>query len=82
MKLSTAYINHSDCLKHEMGLGHPECPQRLAVIAAQLQVCGLMDQLECHEVSLATITQLACVLSLGEYTIIGTFGGGYVAYWL
>lgn len=61
MKLSTAYISHPDCLKHEMGLGHPECPQRLAVIAAQLQACGLMDQLECHEAPLATFAQLARV---------------------
>ena len=61
MKLSTAYISHPDCLKHEMGPGHPECPQRLAVIAAQLQACGLLDQLECHEAPLATIVQLARV---------------------
>ena len=61
MKLSTAYISHPDCLKHEMGLGHPECPQRLAVIAAQLRACGLMDQLECHEAPLATFAQLARV---------------------
>ena len=59
MKLSTAYISHSDCLKHEMGLGHPECPQRLAVIAAQLQACGLMDRLVCHEAPQVTIAQLA-----------------------
>lgn len=61
MKLSTAYISHPDCLKHEMGPGHPECPQRLTVIAAQLQACGLMDQLECHEAPLATVAQLARV---------------------
>ncbi len=61
MKLSTAYISHPDCLKHEMGSGHPECPQRLAVIAAQLQACGLLDQLQCHEAPLATIEQLARV---------------------
>ena len=61
MKLSTAYISHPDCLKHEMGPGHPECPQRLAVIAAQLQVGGLLDQLQCHEAPLATFAQLARV---------------------
>ncbi|MDH5553358.1 MAG: histone deacetylase family protein, partial [Nitrosomonas sp.] len=61
MKLSTAYISHADCLKHEMGSGHPECPQRLAVIAAQMQASGLMDQLECHQAPLATFEQLVRV---------------------
>lgn len=61
MKLSTAYISHPDCLKHKMELGHPECPQRLAVIAAQLQACGLLDQLECYEAPLATTAQLVRV---------------------
>lgn len=65
MKLSTAYISHPDCLKHEMELGHPECPQRLAVIAAQLQACGLLEQLECHEAPLATFAQLVRVHAAG-----------------
>ena len=61
MKLLTAYISHPDCLMHEMGFGHPECPQRLGVIAEQLQACGLLDQLDCHDAPLATLAQLARV---------------------
>ncbi len=61
MKLSTAYISHPNYFKHEMEPGHPECPQRLVVIAAQLQVSGFMNQLECHEAPLTTFEQLARV---------------------
>ena len=28
----TGYFFHSDCSKHEMGAGHPECPARLDAI--------------------------------------------------
>jgi acetoin utilization deacetylase AcuC-like enzyme len=27
--MTTAYITHPDCLRHEMGAEHPERPQRL-----------------------------------------------------
>ena len=30
--MSLAYITHPDCLRHEMGQGHPECPARLRAI--------------------------------------------------
>ena len=31
----TGYFSHPACRKHEMGAGHPECPERLdAIIAA------------------------------------------------
>ena len=34
--MSTAYISHTDCLRHEMGRHHPECPERLQAIEDQL----------------------------------------------
>ena len=37
------YISPPDCARHEMGEGHPECPQRLAAIADQLLILGLLD---------------------------------------
>jgi acetoin utilization deacetylase AcuC-like enzyme len=37
----TGYFTHSDCRKHEMGQGHPECPQRLDAIEDRLLVSGL-----------------------------------------
>ncbi|MDP1559081.1 MAG: histone deacetylase family protein [Nitrosomonas sp.] len=61
MRLPTAYISHPDCLKHDMGPYHPECPQRLMVIEAQLLACGLLNQLQRHEAPLATFAQLARV---------------------
>lgn len=60
-KLQTAYISHSDCLKHAMGLYHPESPQRLVAIEQQLLTSGLMLQLQRHDAPLASIEQLARV---------------------
>jgi acetoin utilization deacetylase AcuC-like enzyme len=38
--MSTAFITHADCLKHEMGAWHPECPERLTAIEDQLIASG------------------------------------------
>ena len=43
--LSTAFISHSDCLLHDMGAGHPECPARLQAIQDQLIASGLAQHL-------------------------------------
>ncbi len=59
--MKTAYITHPDCLKHEMGACHPECPQRLAAIEHQLQVTGLLPQLLRYDAPLAHTAQLARV---------------------
>ncbi|MGH8745660.1 MAG: histone deacetylase family protein, partial [Burkholderiales bacterium] len=34
--MTTAFITHPDCLRHDMGAQHPECPQRLTAIEDQL----------------------------------------------
>ncbi len=60
-QMRIAYITHPDCLKHDMGRYHPECPQRLVVIENQLQATGLLSKLERYEAPLATIEQLARV---------------------
>jgi acetoin utilization deacetylase AcuC-like enzyme len=39
--MSTALYTHSDCHAHDMGRGHPECPQRLGAIHDQLIAIGL-----------------------------------------
>ncbi|HJV61228.1 MAG TPA: histone deacetylase family protein [Albitalea sp.] len=39
--MSTAFYTHPDCRLHDMGRGHPECPQRLDAIADQLRASGL-----------------------------------------
>ncbi len=54
----TGYFFHSDCSKHEMGAGHPECPERLAAIDKRLRSQGVADQLDCREAPLAPIADL------------------------
>lgn len=39
--MSTAFYTHGDCERHDMGEGHPECPQRLSTIHDHLRATGL-----------------------------------------
>lgn len=57
----TAFITHQDCLLHNVGEGHPECPERLIAIRDQLMASQLYDEL--HEVEAPEVTdqQLARV---------------------
>jgi acetoin utilization deacetylase AcuC-like enzyme len=56
--MTTAYITHSDCLRHEMGAGHPESPERLTAIDEHLRSAGLLDELLCLEAPLASTDDL------------------------
>jgi acetoin utilization deacetylase AcuC-like enzyme len=38
--MTTAFITHADCLKHDMGAHHPERPARLTAIEDQLIASG------------------------------------------
>jgi acetoin utilization deacetylase AcuC-like enzyme len=60
-----AFVTHADCLRHEMGPGHPECPERLAAIHDQLLIKGLLDYMVAYDAPLATEEQLARAHSLG-----------------
>ncbi len=51
--MTTAYITHPDCLRHEMGAGHPECPERLGAVNEHLRNSGLLEQLRRLEAPLA-----------------------------
>jgi acetoin utilization deacetylase AcuC-like enzyme len=51
--MTTAYITHADCLRHEMGSGHPECPARLSAINEQMRASGMLEELRCLEAPLA-----------------------------
>ena len=56
--MSTAYYSHSDCRLHDMGPGHPECPQLLDAIADHLRATGLdvaLDMRDAPEVDLADV---------------------------
>ncbi len=54
-----AYITHSDCLRHEMGPHHPECPDRIGAINDMLLTKGLLDYMNSYEAPLATLEQLS-----------------------
>ncbi|TAL09640.1 MAG: histone deacetylase [Nitrospirae bacterium] len=41
----TGLVYHADYLQHDMGLGHPESPQRLRAIIARLEETGLLPSL-------------------------------------
>jgi acetoin utilization deacetylase AcuC-like enzyme len=57
--MTTAYYTHHDCRGHDMGLGHPECPQRLAAIDDYLLATGLDVALERHEAPLVDLADVA-----------------------
>jgi len=59
--MTTAFITHADCLKHDMGAGHPERPARLSAIEDQLIASGVGAHLTRYEAPLATDEQLARV---------------------
>ena len=59
--MSAAFVTHPDCLKHDMGRGHPEQPARLSAIEDQLIAAGVGDHLKRYEAPLATDEQLARV---------------------
>ena len=59
--MATAFITHSDCLKHDMGTGHPEQPARLGAIEDALVAAGIVSHLKRYEAPLATDEQLARV---------------------
>jgi acetoin utilization deacetylase AcuC-like enzyme len=56
--LLSAYITHRDCLLHEMGPGHPECPQRIDSISDFLLAKGLLDLMLSYDAPQATREQL------------------------
>ncbi|MCZ2103018.1 MAG: histone deacetylase family protein [Comamonadaceae bacterium] len=54
----TGFYTHPDCRKHEMGAGHPECPERLDAICNRMIVTGLADVLEQREAPLAPLADI------------------------
>ncbi len=56
--MTTAYYSHADCHRHDMGRGHPECPQRLDAIDDYLLSHGLNDALERREAPRVALSDL------------------------
>jgi acetoin utilization deacetylase AcuC-like enzyme len=57
--MKAAYISHPSSTRHEMGAGHPECPERVATIADRLLIRGVLDFMDSFEAPAATSEQLA-----------------------
>lgn len=56
--MNTALISHTDCVRHEISPGHPECPQRIDAINDQLKKQDAYDFLQHKEAPEATREQL------------------------
>ncbi len=54
----TGYFTHPDCHLHDMGMGHPECPQRLAAIGDRLLASGVAAVIDPREAPLAASADL------------------------
>jgi acetoin utilization deacetylase AcuC-like enzyme len=54
----TGYFTHPDCRKHEMGPGHPECPERLDAIEDRLLITGLGLALDRREAPVAALADI------------------------
>ena len=63
--MTTAFYSHPDCREHDMGRGHPECPQRLDAIHDHLLATGLAAALEMREAPLAALAPLGRAHSSG-----------------
>lgn len=54
----TGYYTHPACRQHEMGRGHPECPERLDAIDDRLLIAGLDVALERREATAASLADI------------------------
>jgi acetoin utilization deacetylase AcuC-like enzyme len=71
--MATGYFSHPDCLAHDMGPGHPECPQRLSAIDDQLRAQGLDVLMLSPDVPLASNTDLALAHDLNYVLTLDDF---------
>jgi acetoin utilization deacetylase AcuC-like enzyme len=53
-----AFITHPECLLHDMGSHHPECPDRLTAVEDQLIASGIAQFLSRYDAPLVTREQL------------------------
>jgi acetoin utilization deacetylase AcuC-like enzyme len=56
--MTTGYFTHRDCHQHEMGDGHPECPERLDAINDHIISSGLGDVLDQREAPEAPLSDI------------------------
>jgi acetoin utilization deacetylase AcuC-like enzyme len=63
--MTTAFYSHPDCRRHDMGRGHPECPQRLDAIEDHLLAQGLDAALDRREAPLVNLDDVGLAHSRG-----------------
>ena len=56
--MTTAYYSHPECRLHDMGMGHPECPQRLDAIADHLRATGIDIAMDFQDAPVASVEQI------------------------
>jgi acetoin utilization deacetylase AcuC-like enzyme len=56
--MSTAFFSHTECRAHDMGRGHPECPERLDSISDHLIASGLDIAIDRRDAPLAQLSDL------------------------
>ena len=56
--MKTTYVTHTDCLRHEMGAGHPESPSRLNAVNEEMRASGMLEELHSLEAPLAEADDL------------------------
>ena len=64
--MTTAFYTHIDCQRHDMGEGHPECPQRLSAIQDHLRATGLDMALQWRDAPLVSEEALARAHTVGH----------------
>jgi acetoin utilization deacetylase AcuC-like enzyme len=68
--MSTAIYSHPDCLRHEMGDWHPECPERLRAIDDQLILARLDGLIEQRSAPLADVADVLRNHSPGALALV------------
>ncbi len=63
--MTTAYYSHPDCQRHDMGRGHPECPQRLSAIDDHLIATGLDIALQRRDAPLVALEDVQLAHTAG-----------------
>lgn len=59
--MTTAFYTHPDCMRHEMGAWHPECPERLQAIEDQMiasRIDACLQRREAPEADMAAIARI------------------------
>ena len=64
--MTTAFYSHPECRSHDMGAGHPECPQRLDAIDDHLISTGLDVALQRREAPLAQLGDVGLAHASGH----------------